>query len=219
MPGAGVMHGNASREQLRAMANIEVPEGRACPRDRAASAASGNVQCPKTARRPSRCRRGGGEYGGKRPGFCPHERQKKQCKDCNGSVICQHQRRKDRCKDCGGTASAITSAGRASARSAEAPASALTSARRASARSTCKECASSGLAEEEGALRLAPPQGVTTGVKQEKKSRPTTVMPASSCSVPETPPPPVRSTQARQGRPRKSSRSPTFARPTTMAPP
>ena len=35
--------------------------------------------------------------------ICRHRRRKQQCKDCNGSSICKHQRQRHRCKDCNGT--------------------------------------------------------------------------------------------------------------------
>jgi len=73
-----------------------VPEGQGGKRGQRKRAAS--QDCPQTIEVPE----GEGEYGGKRPGFCPHKREKCQCKDGNGSGICQHQRRKDSCKDCGG---------------------------------------------------------------------------------------------------------------------
>ena len=34
---------------------------------------------------------------------CIHDKQKYQCKDCNGSSICIHNKRKSQCKDCNGS--------------------------------------------------------------------------------------------------------------------
>ena len=33
---------------------------------------------------------------------CEHNKQRRQCKDCNGSSMCHHGRRRCQCKDCGG---------------------------------------------------------------------------------------------------------------------
>ena len=35
--------------------------------------------------------------------LCPHQRRKRECKECGGSSICQHQRIRSRCKECGGS--------------------------------------------------------------------------------------------------------------------
>ena len=34
--------------------------------------------------------------------LCPHQRERRQCKECGGAGICQHQRRRSQCKECGG---------------------------------------------------------------------------------------------------------------------
>ena len=75
------------------------------------------------------------------PASCPHQRRKSTCKECGGgTLLCPHQRlnRKDRCKECGGGKGLCPHQRQ---------------------KSKCKECAPSGPAEGEGALRLAPPQG------------------------------------------------------------
>lgn len=41
------------------------------------------------------------DCGGK--GICEHSRKKRDCKDCDGSQICKHNKRKRVCKDCGGS--------------------------------------------------------------------------------------------------------------------
>ncbi len=35
--------------------------------------------------------------------YCPHGKQKNNCKQCGGSSICEHGRQKSRCKQCGGS--------------------------------------------------------------------------------------------------------------------
>ena len=35
--------------------------------------------------------------------LCEHQRQRSNCKNCNGSSISEHQRRRSRCKDYGGS--------------------------------------------------------------------------------------------------------------------
>ena len=49
---------------------------------------------------------------------CKHQRQKHQCKDCNGSAYCVHNKRKSQCKDCNG--SSIVTQGKSSAKIATA---------------------------------------------------------------------------------------------------
>ena len=39
--------------------------------------------------------------------FCIHNRRKSHCKECGGSAICIHNNRKARCKECGGSAICI----------------------------------------------------------------------------------------------------------------
>ena len=36
--------------------------------------------------------------------LCPHQRERRQCKECGGSAFCEHQRQRSKCKDCGGSA-------------------------------------------------------------------------------------------------------------------
>ena len=31
---------------------------------------------------------------------CPHNRRKRECKDCSGSSVCEHEKRKSSCKEC-----------------------------------------------------------------------------------------------------------------------
>ena len=157
--------------------------GRACPRDREASAASGNVQRPKTARRPSRCRRGresmaesgpasartSARSASARMAMAPASastiagRTAARIAEASFSAITS---KKSQCKECGG--SGLCPHQRRKSQCKECNGSGLCQHQRR--RSTCKKCASSGLAEEECALRLAPPQGVTTGVKLDTKN-------------------------------------------------
>lgn len=39
----------------------------------------------------------------RKPGQCPHGRQKDRCKDCGGSAICLHGKQKRFCRVCGGS--------------------------------------------------------------------------------------------------------------------
>ena len=40
----------------------------------------------------------------RKPGQCPHARQKDRCKDCGGSAICVHGKQKRFCRACDGSA-------------------------------------------------------------------------------------------------------------------
>ena len=54
---------------------------------------------------------------------CPHNREKRKCKECGGSSICPHNRQKSICKECGGSSICIHNR----------------------QKSTCKECGGSGI--------------------------------------------------------------------------
>ena len=44
----------------------------------------------------------GGGSAKNQPSECPHQRDRRRCKQCSGSHVCPHKRRRSRCKDCGG---------------------------------------------------------------------------------------------------------------------
>jgi hypothetical protein len=67
-------------------------------------------EADSTARKQQRGEEMGGEWAGggavknKRVmAKCPHNRQRSQCKQCDGSSICEHNRRRNGCKQCGGS--------------------------------------------------------------------------------------------------------------------
>ena len=99
----------------------------------------------------------------KSPKLCPHQRRKRQCKDCGGSAFCQHGRNKSRCKDCGGSAlcehqriknqckdcggSAFCQHGRNKSRCKDCGGSAFCEHQRIKSR--CKDCGGSALCEHQ----------------------------------------------------------------------
>jgi hypothetical protein len=78
----------------------------------------GRVKCPH-----NRQRRGCKECGGS--SICEHNRKRSSCKECGGASICEHNRQRSNCKDCGGAS--ICEHNRI--------------------RSTCKECGGSSICE------------------------------------------------------------------------
>lgn len=77
----------------------------------------------------------------RKPGQCPHARQKDRCKDCGGSAICIHGKQKRFCRACDG--SAFCPHGRQKARCKECGGSSICPHGRQKNR--CKECGGAGI--------------------------------------------------------------------------
>lgn len=77
----------------------------------------------------------------RKPGQCPHARQKDRCKDCGGSAICVHGKQKRFCRACDG--SAFCPHGRQKARCKECGGSSICMHGRQKNR--CKECGGTGI--------------------------------------------------------------------------
>ena len=132
MPGAGVMRGNASREQLRAMVKIEVPEG---GRARGTGRQARPAETCSVPRLPAdhRGAGGGGRVWRKAARLLPAQAREVPVQGWQWLRHLPAPAPEGQLQGLRRLRSLPSPARRASARSAEAPASALTSAGRASA--------------------------------------------------------------------------------------
>ena len=69
--------------------------------DEAARVGSSSIR--ERGRREEADTAGAGAAKKKKPySVCPHQRPRRECKECGGASICQHQRQRSKCKECGG---------------------------------------------------------------------------------------------------------------------